>query len=249
MVRIALLGVTGRMGRQLLDLVNKAEDLELVGASSAEDDPAAGRDVGELTSAGKTGVVIACDAATAVAGADVAVDFTLAPAAAGHARAAADAGCCLVIGTTGLDDESKNALETAAASIGVVCAPNMSPGMNVLYALAGRAAGALDESYQAKIRETHHHHKIDAPSGSALRLAEVFAAARPRSAGKTDIESIREGDVIGEHSLILTGEGECLTLTHRVTDRRTFALGALRAARWIIGRQPGQYSMADVLGL
>ncbi len=264
MLRIALLGVGGRMGRTLLELAIDTPDLTVAGALTISGDPMAGADVSKLTGGAATGTKITDQIRDAMAGADVAIDFTLAAAAEGNARAAAAAGCPLVVGTTGLDKKAHAALDKASTSVPVVYAPNMSIGMNVLCRLAEVAAAALGNAYGAAINEIHHQHKIDRPSGSALRIAEAVARARGTDpaevildedsaakgdAGRIVISSVREGEVIGTHRLCFAGDGERLTISHEVDDRKIFAAGALAAARWIIAQPPGRYSMTDVLGL
>ncbi len=264
MLRIALLGVTGRMGRTLLELATDAPDISVAGALTISGDPAAGADISKLSGGAATGTKITGRIVDALSGVDVAVDFTLAAAAEDNASAAAAVGCPLVIGTTGLDRKAHVAIDKASKSVPVVYAPNMSIGMNVLGRLAEVAAVALGEAFEAAINEIHHQHKIDRPSGSALRIAEKVARARGAdpaevildensaqrgAAGGIVISSVREGEVIGTHSLCFSGDGERLTITHEVNDRRIFAAGALAAARWIVDQPPGRYGMADVLGL
>ena len=264
MLRIALLGVTGRMGRTLLELATDAPDISVAGALTSPGAPVAGADVSKFTGGAVTGTKITDRIDDALSGVDVAIDFTLAAAAQGNASAAAAAGCPLVIGTTGLDEKAHAALDQASTAIPVIYAPNMSIGMNVLCRLAEVATAALGDSFAAVINERHHQHKIDRPSGSAWRIAETVARARgvepaevitvaeaaeAGEAGRIVISSVREGEVIGTHSLSFEGDGERLTVSHEVDDRKIFAAGALAAARWIVDQPPGRYGMADVLGL
>jgi 4-hydroxy-tetrahydrodipicolinate reductase len=199
-------------------------------------------------------------------GADVVIDFTAPSASLQHASVCAGRGIALVIGTTGFAAEQKNDLRAAARRIPLLLAPNMSVGVNVLFGLVAEAARALGPAYEVEIVEMHHRMKRDAPSGTAARLAEVAAEAfglgaeqpfvyarhgdtGPRKQGSIGLQSLRGGDVVGEHSVVFAGEGERLELTHKATGREIFARGALTAARWAAGRPPGLYSMKDVLGI
>ncbi|MBW2460229.1 MAG: 4-hydroxy-tetrahydrodipicolinate reductase [Deltaproteobacteria bacterium] len=275
---LAIHGAGGRMGRAIADVVARGgqgqepqepeEGVTLVvtGAIEREGSPLVGQDFGVVTAAGESGVVITASLTDGLAGADVAIDFT-GPASTRHFVAAcADLGVPAVVGTTGLDAEALAALDAAAAKVPVVFAPNMSVGVNVLFHLAARAAALMGPEFDAEIVEMHHRHKVDAPSGTAQRLAEVVAAAKgidlsrdavhgrsgqvgARRDAEIGVMTLRGGDVVGEHTLFLAGAGERVELTHRATDRAIFARGAVRAARWAIGRDAGRYDMADVLGL
>ncbi len=265
-LRVAVLGATGRMGRELLKAIHVADDLVLSGAAAAEGDPEAGADCGALIGAPALGVTVSVNPAGAVAGADVAVDFTLAAATARNAGACAEAGVALVIGTTGLDRDGRVALDQASRLVPVMHASNMSVGVAVLANLTRAAATALGEAFDIEISESHHRAKRDAPSGTALTLGEAAAAGRgielggsteagrrsgspARAPGAIGFASLRGGDIVGEHTVMFAGAGERVELSHIATDRGIFARGALRAARWIKGRQPGLYGMDDVLGL
>jgi 4-hydroxy-tetrahydrodipicolinate reductase len=206
------------------------------------------------------------DLAKALHGADAVIDFTSHEASARHADACAGAGVPLVIGSTGFTPEAKAKVAAAARRIPVVLSPNMSVGVNVLFELVRRAAEVLGDAYDVEIVELHHKKKRDAPSGTAVRLAEVAAEALRRDPKdalafarhgilgerppwQIGVQTLRGGDAVGEHTVFFCGEGERLELTHRATSRDQFAQGAVRAARWIVGRPPGLHDMADVLGL
>lgn len=219
-LRVVVSGSAGRMGRALVRLIEEAENLELCAAYDTGGDPAA-----------------------AAEGADVIVDFSSPAGAVAAARAAAAKGVPMVIGTTGIGPPEKLAIEEAAWKIPVVLAPNMSVGANVLYRLSAEAERLLGDGYKPAIIEAHHRHKKDAPSGTALRLADLLGVPR------AEVAAVRGGDVVGDHTVLLLGDGERLELVHRATSRDAFAAGALRAARWVIGRRPGLYDMAAVLGL
>lgn len=257
-LRISVNGATGRMGRAVALLCQRATDLELVGACAAPEDPHLGQDVGLLAGAGSAGVEIGDDADAAMLGADVVIDFSLPPALERLARLAARRGVALVSGTTGVDDTS--CLDAAAAQIPVLWAPNMSLGIQVLCQLVTEAVEKLGPEFDVEITDVHHNRKVDAPSGTALRIADAVRAARPletvsgrhgivgaRRAAELGVFGLRGGDVIGDHTVHLLGLGERLELTHRATNRDLFARGALRAARWLVGRSPGRYQLSDVL--
>ncbi len=266
-VRIALFGATGRMGQSLLRAIHESTDFELVGALASPESPALGQDAAEpLGLARRFGVAITADRRVALERAEVVLDFTLPGATLSNIDAATAAGAPLLIGTTALGPEVAAAVEVAARRIAVLVAPNTSLGVNLLALLIERAARALPPEYDIEILDVHHRYKVDAPSGTALRLGDAAAAgrssdlkslavehasARPgaRQAGSIGFAALRGGDIAGEHSVFFLGPGERLELTHRAHDRMTFAYGALRAAGWLRGRAPGRHSMTDVLGL
>ena len=265
--RVAVLGVSGRKGRSLLQAIHDGTDYELAGALASVGSPALGADAGELVGLGRRlGVVVTADRSAALASADVALDFTVAAAVGANLAACVARGCALLIGTTGLDASLKAAIDAAAARIAVLEAPNTSLGVNLLAQLVAQAAASLPPEYDIEILEAHHRYKVDAPSGTALRLAEAAAAGRgtslaavtsgvraaggaARREGSIGFAVVRAGDIVGEHTVLLAGPGERLELSHRAHDRMTFAYGALRAAGWLRGRAAGRYAMADVLGL
>ncbi|MCU0564264.1 MAG: 4-hydroxy-tetrahydrodipicolinate reductase [Desulfobacterales bacterium] len=266
MVNVAMLGASGRMGRTIVPLLYEAGDLRLSGALAAAEDNAVGQDAGVISGMAAVGVVVSRDPAQALAGAEVAIDFTLPAASIANARLCAERGCAMVIGTTGHDSIQRAKLEALATRIPVVLAPNMSLGVNLLFKLAELAARALDEQYDIEVFEAHHRNKVDAPSGTALGLARAAAQGRGRALedvaeyarhGQTGIRErgrigfsvVRGGDIVGEHRLIFAGPGEQVELAHTAQDRSSFARGAVAAARWVAGRTPGLYSMGDVLGL
>ena len=237
-MRLAVVGASGRMGRAVVRLAH-AEGVEIVCAVGSTD---IGRDVGELAGVGAFGTCIV-DGLAAVehARADVVVDFSSPGATLALGPIAAAAGSAVVSGTTGLGDDARDALDRAATRVPVLWEPNMSLGVHVLTELVKRASSVLAD-WDAEIVETHHRAKVDAPSGTALRLAESTGRAR------VGMHSLRGGDVVGDHAVHFLGGGERIELTHRATSRDVFAHGALRAARWIVGRPPGRYALRDVLG-
>lgn len=266
MTNVAVLGVTGRMGRCLVRALRESTDLVLTGALASDTSATLGRDAGDVAEAGPVGVEVTADRARALAGADVAIDFTLPAATLENLSAAARAGIPVVVGTTGLSDAQLATVRTASHDLPVLLAPNMSLGMNLLFSLVARAAAALGDDYDIEILEAHHRNKVDAPSGTALRIGEIAAGARgttladagihtragntgARPRGGIGFAVIRAGDIVGEHRALFAATGESVEISHRASDRMTFAYGAVTAARWIVGRPPGLYGMADVLGL
>lgn len=264
--RLAILGISGRMGQAVLKQLEHFPQFELSGAAASRTSRWQGQDAGEASGMRSQGVAITSDPAIAVRGAGVVIDFTLPEATTANVAACVAAGCPLVIGTTGHAPEARAAIEAGARRIPVLLAPNMSLGVNLLLKLADLAAKALDADYDIEIFEAHHRHKKDAPSGTALRIGEVVAAARgttlaesgeftrygntgERRSGRIGFSVLRGGDVVGEHVLTFAGPGERVELAHRAHDRSGFARGALKAAQWLGGRSAGLYSMQDVIGL
>jgi 4-hydroxy-tetrahydrodipicolinate reductase len=254
------------MGRTILCCVSESSDLRLSGAIVEPSDAALGRDAGEVAGVGVLGIPMTNDRQQGLQGAQVAIDFTLPAALDANLRACVANGNALVIGTTGLEDAHLKAIENAAREIPIVYGRNLSVGVNVFMDLVGRAAKALGANYDVEIVEAHHRHKVDAPSGTALALGERVAAARgrklselavyerhgrtgPRVPGAIGFAVIRGGNIVGEHAVKFIAPEEQVELVHQAQDRKTFAHGALRAARWAVGRAPGLYTMADVLGL
>jgi 4-hydroxy-tetrahydrodipicolinate reductase len=258
-MRLAVVGASGRMGRAVVRLA-RGQHIDVVCAVAASD---VGHDVGELAGVGPIGVCVG-DELEAVqhAQADVVVDFSVPTATLALASIAAEAGSAIVSGTTGLGDDARGALERASRRVAIVWEPNMSIGVHVLGQLVSQAVATLAD-WDIEIAETHHRAKVDAPSGTALRLAEIAKTARgpeariacgrhgasaARSgADEIAVVALRGGDVVGDHVVHLMGHGERIELTHRATSRDVFAHGALRAAKWIVSRSPGLYTLADVL--
>jgi len=265
-LNIAMLGASGRMGRSIVPLVLASTDFRLTGALAAPGDMAVGQDAGVFSGVASMAVAVEDDAAVALAGAQVAIDFTLPAVSMANARLCRSLGCAMVIGTTGHDPAQRAELDDIAKVIAVVLAPNMSLGVNLLFKLAELASRSLDADYDIEIFEAHHRNKVDAPSGTALGLGQAAARGRgtaleavgefvrhghtgPRERGKIGFSVVRGGDIVGDHRLIFAGPGEQVELSHHAQDRSGFARGALAAARWVVGRPPGLYSMMDVLGL
>lgn len=261
--KLAVVGAAGRMGKRIVALALESGRFDVVGAIDAKDHPDLGKDAGLLAGAGALNVPVNDSCPTDP---DVVIDFSLPEAAGNTLRHCTDNRIPLVIGTTGLDAEQQAVVAKAAKTIPLIYGTNMSVGMNVLFALVGKAAAMLGPDYDIEIIEQHHRFKKDAPSGSALTLAEKVCQATGRDypdclahgrsgknalrqAGEVGVHAIRAGDIVGVHSVICSTLGETVTLNHTAHSRDTFVRGALRAAEWLIGKDPGLYSMADVLGL
>jgi len=261
-MRVAIAGASGRMGRAVLRAAATRADVTVTGGWVRA--RGAGDDLGVLAGGTPTGVAASADLATAFDGAEIVVDFTLPGALEAVLEACRRRGLPLVTGTTGLAAGEQAAVVATARDIPVVQAANMSIGVTVLLDLAERAAAALGPEFDAEIIDVHHRHKLDAPSGTALAIGAAVAGVRGdnapveagrgpqsgrRAPGAIGYSSVRAGDVVGEHTLMLAGPGERIELTHRAADRAAFAGGALRAAQWLRGRPPGLYGMEHVLGL
>lgn len=263
-MKIAIAGSTGRMGRMLIEAVLAADDAQLGAALEQPGNPLVGKDVGELFGAA-CGVRISDDIERSIAGCDVLIDFTRPEGTLRHLAACRAQGTAMVIGTTGFAAAQKEEIVAAARDIAIVFAPNMSVGVNVAFKLLELAARSLD-GYDVEIVEAHHRHKVDAPSGTALRMGEVVAQALGRDLQKNAIfgregvtgerksetigfSTIRGGDIVGDHTVMFIGTGERVEITHRSSSRANYAQGALRAARFLRDSGPGLYDMWDVLDL
>ena len=264
-IKIVIAGASGRMGHSLIQGVLDNAELQLFGAIDRAGSPAIGHDAGEQL--GKnTGVYISDDAAETLQGADVLIDFTRPEASLDYLEICQQAKVNHVIGTTGFTVEQKVKIEAAAKNIAIVFAPNMSVGVSLLLDLVEQAAKVLNDGYDIEIVEMHHRHKVDAPSGTALRLGEAAAAGlgqelkdcaiyaregvtAEREAGKIGFATLRGGDVVGDHTVVFAGTGERVEITHKASSRATFALGALRAAKFLQDKKSGLFDMRDVLQL
>jgi 4-hydroxy-tetrahydrodipicolinate reductase len=268
MIKVAITGCGGQMGRALVQAVAAAEDLQLGAASEAPGSSLLGQDAGPVAGLSPLGVTITADIEAFLQEVDGVIDFSHPASSAALCSECAQRRLPLVVGTTGLNEAQRQSIARAAAQIPLVFAPNTSVGINLLLKLAQDAAKQLGPDFDLEIVEAHHRRKVDAPSGTALRLAEVLAestaqegslaergcygrqgAVGPRPAHQIGIHTVRGGDIIGEHTVMFCGEGERLELIHRASSRQTFARGALRALRWTLGQPAGLYDMQDVLGL
>jgi len=264
-IKIVIAGCTGRMGKTLLEGVMQSDDLSLHAALDHKGSEYLGKDAGELI--GKScGIKIGADVAVALKGADVLIDFTRPEGTLDHIAVCQKLGVNIVIGTTGFNAQQKALLGAAAQHIGVMFAPNMSVGVNLTFKLLEMAAKVLSHGFDIEIVEAHHRHKVDAPSGTALGMGEVIAKTLGRDLEKCAVygregitgerdpstigfATVRGGDIVGEHTVMFAGIGERIEITHKASSRATFALGSLRAARFLKINKPGMYDMQDVLGL
>ena len=266
MTRIAITGAAGRMGKTLIEALSLTDDLQLTAAIDHPDSSLIGSDAGEVAGVGRVGVNLSARLADVIDDFDVLIDFTLPALTVENVEVCRAAGKGIVIGTTGLSDDEKAQLREAGRDIGIVFAPNMSVGVNLVLQLLQMAARVLGDDVDIEIIEAHHRHKKDAPSGTALRMGEViaetlgrdlkecavygregFTGERPRQV--IGFETIRAGDIVGEHTAMFAAMGERVEITHKASSRMTFARGALRAAGWLAGREAGLYDMQDVLEL
>lgn len=262
MTSIAITGAAGRMGQRLIALARQDGGFTLAGAVERPDHPMQGRDAGEIAGVGSIGLPVSPDLRATP---QVLVDFTAPPSTRHWLKTCRDRGIAMVIGTTGLQDEDHAAIDRAAGDIPILQAPNMSLGVNVLFKIAGEVARMLGDDYDKEIVEGHHRFKKDAPSGTAMGLAEAILKAMGktreslaydrhgddcvRKRGEIGMHALRIGDEVGRHTAFFAALGERLELTHVATNRDTFAHGALRAAKWLAGQKPGRYVVADMLGL
>jgi len=266
MTNIAIVGAAGRMGKTLIETILNNPHATLTAAVEQPGVSAIGADAGELAGVGHLGIPISDSLEAVMGDFDVLIDFTVAKATEAHVSLCASAGKKLVIGTTGLDASQNAQVDDAAKHIAVVYAPNYSVGVNATFKLLEVAARIFGDTVDIEITEAHHRHKVDAPSGTALKMGEVIASALGRDlsdvavygreghTGKRDrqtigFSTIRGGDIIGEHQVMFAGQGERLEITHRAQSRANFAEGAVRAAVWVAGEAAGIYDMQDVLGL
>lgn len=263
---IVVAGAAGRMGKRLIDLVNAQEGAQVVGALEYSEHPFLGRDTGEVAGIGRLDVPLVGNfSGLSGSKADVMIDFTAPQATLANLEWAQAESVAMVIGTTGMSESERELIKVAAKKIPVVFAPNMSVGVNVLFKIAAEVAAILGEDFDVEILEAHHRLKKDAPSGTAVRLGEIVAEtlgrdypqdavfARQgftgeRTQREIGMQTLRAGDIVGEHTVMFGGMGERLELIHRAHSRDNFAAGAVRAALWLEGRAPGFYDMQDVLG-
>ena len=265
-IACAVVGATGRMGQHLCRLLSQADDFIISGATEAPDSPHIGRSLAEVTGLSGESALIAGSLDTVQAPIDVIIDFTFPEITMHSVEFARERGVRTVIGTTGFTDDQMDTIRQAAQDFACVCAPNMSMGVNTLFKLVEDVARILNDGYDAEVLEIHHRHKKDAPSGTAVRIGQILAETRgrdypgdavferngiigERTRGEIGMQTLRAGDVVGEHTVLFGGTGERLELIHRAQSRDCFAQGALQAARWLMSRPAGYYDMQDVLGL
>lgn len=265
MTRVVIAGAAGRMGKALIRCAMDAPDIVLAGATEATGRPEIGQDAGTMAGLDPCGVAVADSLADVLSDADAVIDFTFHTAVPDNIRIAHKRRRAVVIGTTALDAAETDAVMKASADIPILWAPNMSLGMNLLFATVRRAAQVLGSEYLIELDETHHVHKVDAPSGTALRLGEKAAdgrgldfaqsmvhdedGSRSPEPGKVVVHSHREGEVVGDHTVRFVTPAETVEFTHHAYSRDCFALGALKAAQWVVTQRPRLYDMQDMLGL
>lgn len=266
MVRAIVAGASGRMGGRIIHAIHQGKDVSLAGAFERPDHPMVGQDAGQTAGLGPVGVRISGSLEDVIRSGDVLIDFTTPESTLRNTRAATAQGLSMVIGTTGMGGDVLREITDMAKTIRCVISPNMSVGVNVMFRIAGEMARLLGDEYDMEILEVHHRLKKDAPSGTAMRLAQVLCASTGRDLGKVavyerkgligertgdeiGIQTWRAGDITGEHTVMFGGIGERLELIHRAHNRDNFARGAVRAALWIVAQPPGLYDMQDVLGL
>ena len=262
--RIGVLGAGGRMGRILIQAVKEA-GYQLAAAVERPESSLIGADAGELAGIGAVGVKVVGNLQDVLKDCDVVIDFTAPVATEQHLKLCREAGVAIVIGTTGMNDEQKAFLDDSAIETPVVYAANYSVGVNVSIKLLELAAKAFGDTVEIEVVEAHHRHKVDAPSGTALMMGEAIAGALgrnlkedavycreghtgPRERKTIGFQTIRGGDIVGEHTAMFIADGERVEITHKATNRMNFASGAVRAAAWVVGREAGKYDMKDVLG-
>ncbi len=265
-VRIGICGAAGKMGKTILEVCRETKDVNIGAALEYAGSSLLGVDAGEQAGIGKIGVPIVAGIADAMSKFDVLIDFTVAASVPANVEACRKAGKNMVIGTTGLSDAQKKIIADAAQDIAIVFAPNMSIGVNLCFKLLEMAAKVVGEDADIEIIEAHHREKKDAPSGTSLRMGEVVAntlgrnlkecaiygregITGPRDKKTIGFETIRAGDIVGEHTVMFATSGERVEISHKATSRKTFAGGAVRAAQWVAGKKSGLYDMQDVLGL
>ncbi len=265
MLCLAITGAGGRMGRTLIEMIHGAEDLTLGAAFERADSSLLGVDAGELVGLGAIGVPVQADVTTATDRFDLLIDFSVPQATLSLLPVLVGAGKKLVIGTTGFDAEGQAAIDAASEKIAILKAPNMSVGVNVVFKLIEIAASVLGDEVDVEVIEAHHRHKIDAPSGTAVRMGEILADSLGRDLAKDAIygregttgerqrstigfATVRGGDIVGDHTVLYAGTGERIEITHRAQSRANFAQGALRAARYLEDKPNGLFDMQDVLG-
>jgi len=266
MIKAIITGAGGRMGGRIISMISADEDIQVISAVEQKGHPSVGRDAGEISGIGRMGIVVEDDICTCIEHGDVIIDFSHYTASLRHLEIAVEKGRAIVIGSTGFTAEAMKQVRELADNTPCVLAPNMSVGVNVLFRVLEYVAGVLGKEYDIEIMEAHHHLKKDAPSGTAVRMAQIIANTLDRDLEKVGvysrkgivgertkeeigIQALRAGDIVGDHMVMFAGVGERLEFVHRAHSRDNFAKGAIRAAKWIVNQKKGLYDMQDVLGL
>ncbi|RLD09609.1 MAG: 4-hydroxy-tetrahydrodipicolinate reductase [Chlamydiae bacterium] len=265
-MNICICGAAGRMGKRLIACAAEMENMKVIGAVDIPQCPLIDQDSGIVSGIEPNGTLITADLKSACENADAVIDFALADGIISRLAIYETMNIAAVFGTTAVNEPGRTAIEAASKKIPVIHAPNFSVGVNLLFALAKKSAKILDENYDIEIVEMHHHHKKDAPSGTAVKLAELVEEGRglkknekriygrkgntgARPKGEIAVHSLRGGDVVGDHTVVFAADGERIELTHKASSRNTFAKGALRATKFLVGKKPGIYTMEDMLGM
>lgn len=266
MIRIAVTGAAGRMGKTLIEAIASHPGLELAAAVERPDSSLVGADAGELAGLGRNGVTVAGDLAAVINDFDVLIDFSVPDSSLVNVELCASHGKCLVLGTTGFSSEQKALIQAAAEKTPICMASNFSTGVNLCFKLLDMAARVLGDDVDIEIYEAHHRHKVDAPSGTALSMGEVVASALGRDLKEVAVygregitgarnrqtigfATVRAGDIVGDHTVTFAADGERVEITHKASSRMSFARGAVRAAHWLADREAGMFDMQDVLGI
>jgi 4-hydroxy-tetrahydrodipicolinate reductase len=266
MIRAIVAGAAGRMGGRIIHMIRQSNDVELAAAFERPDHPSVGSDAGQVAGLGNLGIKVAGSLKEVIGFGDVVIDFTAPQATVENLKLASESKLAVILGTTGISGSLLDQVKALAGTTRCVMSPNMSVGMNVMFKIAGEMAKVLGKDYDMEILEVHHRFKKDAPSGTAMRLAQILAAATnrdlddvavyhrkgmigERTSKEIGIQTWRAGDITGEHTILFGGIGERLEIIHRAHSRDNFARGAVRAAAWVVQQPPGLYDMMDVLGL
>lgn len=266
MIKAIVVGAAGRMGNRIIHAISEAEGIELFGGTEAKGHSSVGRDIGEVNGLGRLGIPIADNLSVAAKGCDVIIDFTAPKVSLLSLKTAAEHKKAIVIGTTGFSKKEKDEAKRLAKKTRCVLAPNMSVGVNVMFKIVEEVTRIIGKEYDIELVEAHHRLKKDAPSGTAMRLAEIIADVLKRDLNKKGvfgrkgmigersreeigIQTVRGGDIVGEHTVMFLGTGERIEVVHKAHSRDNFAIGAVKAAKWIVGQKIGLYDMQDVLGL
>ena len=266
MIHAVVTGAAGKMGSRIIRLVHESREFELHAAVERKAHPSLGQDAGEVAGCGRVGITITDDLVKGIEKGSVVIDFTEPAGTMAHLEQALRQKRPMVIGTTGFADDQRALIKKITKDFPCVLSPNMSVGVNLLFKVISDVAKVTGEDYDVEIVEVHHRHKKDAPSGTAMEMAQILAEALhqnldtvgvysrhgligPRKKGEIGIQSLRAGDVVGDHTVIFAGPGERIEITHRAHSRDNFARGALVAAKWVVSQPPGIYDMQDVLGL
>lgn len=266
MIKVTIIGVGGKMGRSIFSALSSDEEISVSGGTEMQGHELIGKDLGEAMGVGNSGVTISGNIEDAASGSDIIVDFTAPESTLLNAKYASENNKSIVIGTTGFSSEQKNTLKKLLQSVPTVISPNMSIGVNLLFELSKNVSKILGGEFDVEIVEAHHRNKVDSPSGTALGLAESVAEGLSvnlddnavyerhgnigkRKENEIGIQTIRGGDVVGDHTVMFLGDGERIELTHKALSRNNFSKGVLRAVKWLPGKTPGIYSMKDVLGI